>query len=78
VLAAEESGKRRIIQSLHNGLAQLLYATKLGLSQLNFPHLRDEPQAFAEVHHRQHLLDKTQSRNVAVLIRLAVNQGVLR
>lgn len=28
--------------------------------------------------HRQHLLDKTQSRNVAVLIRLAVAQGLLR
>jgi PAS domain S-box-containing protein len=52
VLAAEESEKRRIAESLHNGLAQQLYATKLGLGQLNTSHYRNDPQGFAEVHHK--------------------------
>ncbi len=52
VLAAEEREKRRIAESLHNGLAQQLYAAKLGLSQLNTPQCRDDPQAFAQVYHK--------------------------
>jgi len=52
VLAAEESEKRRIAESLHNGLAQQLYATKLSLSQLQAQQCRDDPKAFAEVHHK--------------------------
>lgn len=35
VLEAEENEKRRIAESLHNGLGQLLYATKLSLAQLD-------------------------------------------
>lgn len=43
VLEAEENEKRRIAESLHNGLGQLLYATKLSLTQLDL----GEPAAFA-------------------------------
>jgi PAS domain S-box-containing protein len=52
VLAAEESEKRRIAESLHNGLAQQLYATKLSLGQLQAQQCRDDPQTFARVHHK--------------------------
>ena len=52
VLAAEESEKRRIAESLHNGLAQQLYAAKLSLGQLQSQHCRDEPQAFAQAHRK--------------------------
>ena len=50
VLAAEESERRRIAESLHNGLAQQLYATKLSLGQLQAQQCRDDPQAFALLH----------------------------
>jgi PAS domain S-box-containing protein len=52
VLAAEESERRRIAESLHNGLAQQLYATKLSLSQLQAQQYRDNPKAFAEVYQK--------------------------
>jgi PAS domain S-box-containing protein len=48
VLAAEEGEKRRIAESLHNGLAQLLYAAKLSLGQLQAEQGKQEPQAFAQ------------------------------
>ena len=47
VLAAEEGEKRRIAESLHNGLAQLLYAAKLSLGQLEAEHCQKDPKAFA-------------------------------
>lgn len=47
VLAAEEGEKHRIAESLHNGLAQLLYAAKLSLGQLEAEHCQQDPQAFA-------------------------------
>jgi PAS domain S-box-containing protein len=46
VLAAEESEKRRIAESLHNGLAQLLYAAKLSLGQLEAEQYQQDAQAF--------------------------------
>jgi PAS domain S-box-containing protein len=52
VLAAEESEKRRIAESLHNGLAQQLYATKLSLNQLQTQQCRNDPKNFAEVYHK--------------------------
>jgi PAS domain S-box-containing protein len=48
VLAAEEGEKRRIAESLHNGLAQLLYAAKLSLGQLEAEQCRQDPQTFAQ------------------------------
>jgi PAS domain S-box-containing protein len=48
VLAAEEGEKRRIAESLHNGLAQLLYAAKLSLEQLEAEQHRQEPKTFAQ------------------------------
>ena len=50
VLAAEESERRRIAESLHNGLGQQLYATKLSLGQLKEPQYRDDPQRFNQLH----------------------------
>ncbi len=50
VLAAEERERRRIAESLHNGLAQQLYATKLSLGQLQAQQYLDNPQAFAQLH----------------------------
>ena len=52
VLAAEESEKRRIAESLHNGLAQQLYAAKLSLGQLQGPSGHDAPQAFVQAHQK--------------------------
>ncbi|MGI4864015.1 MAG: PAS domain-containing sensor histidine kinase [Janthinobacterium lividum] len=52
VLAAEESEKRRIAESLHNGLAQQLYATKLSLGQLQGHQCRDDPKAYAQAHQK--------------------------
>ncbi|MVN76990.1 PAS domain S-box protein [Hymenobacter sp. HMF4947] len=48
VLEAEENEKRRIAESLHNGLGQLLYATKLSLAQLD----PAQPIAFAATLHK--------------------------
>jgi signal transduction histidine kinase len=50
VLAAEESEKRRIAESLHNGLAQQLYAAKLSLGQLRAEQCQSSPAAFAQAH----------------------------
>ena len=50
VLAAEESEKRRIAESLHNGLAQQLYATKLSLGQLQEQQCRNDPHTFNQLH----------------------------
>jgi PAS domain S-box-containing protein len=48
VLAAEEGEKRRIAESLHNGLAQLLYAAKLSLEKLEGEQYKKSPKAFAQ------------------------------
>jgi PAS domain S-box-containing protein len=48
VLAAEESEKRRIAESLHNGLAQLLYAAKLSLEQLEAEQCQQDPKVFTQ------------------------------
>jgi PAS domain S-box-containing protein len=50
VLAAEESEKRRIAESLHNGLAQQLYAAKLSLGQLRAEQCQSNPATFAQTH----------------------------
>jgi two-component system NarL family sensor kinase len=50
VLAAEESEKRRIAESLHNGLAQQLYAAKLSLGQLKAEQCQNNPSVFAQTH----------------------------
>jgi len=50
VLAAEESEKRRIAESLHNGLAQQLYAAKLSLGQLRAEQCQSSPATFAQAH----------------------------
>jgi len=47
VLAAEEGEKRRIAENLHNGLAQLLYAAKLSLEQLEAEQCQQDTKAFA-------------------------------
>ncbi|TVT40611.1 PAS domain S-box protein [Hymenobacter setariae] len=46
VLATEEGEKHRIAESLHNGLAQLLYAAKLSLEQLEAEQCQQDPKAF--------------------------------
>ncbi|RZK56950.1 MAG: PAS domain S-box protein, partial [Hymenobacter sp.] len=46
VVAASESEKRRIAESLHNGLAQQLYAAKLSLGQLQGQQCRDDWPTF--------------------------------
>jgi PAS domain S-box-containing protein len=48
VLAAEEGERRRIAENLHNGLAQLLYASKLSLDHLTAKQYRDNFAGFAE------------------------------
>jgi PAS domain S-box-containing protein len=52
VLAAEENEKRRIAESLHNGLGQLLYATKLSLNQLSASYQQQHPQAGAQAYNK--------------------------
>lgn len=52
VLTAEESEKRRIAESLHNGLAQQLYAAKLSLGQLQDPQCRDNASAFTQAYQK--------------------------
>ncbi len=42
ILDTQENETNRIAESLHNGLGQLLYATKLNLIQLETPHLQDK------------------------------------
>lgn len=63
VLAAEEGEKRRIAESLHNGLAQLLYAAKLSLGQLGAEQCQQAPAAYAQAH-----------RKVASLLASAISQ----
>jgi PAS domain S-box-containing protein len=50
VLIAEEGEKRRIAENLHNGLAQLLYAAKLSLGQLEPEQHQQLPPAFTQAH----------------------------
>ena len=52
VLAAEETERRRIAESLHNGLAQQLYAAKLSLGQLSDQQCQHDPLAFQRAHHK--------------------------
>jgi PAS domain S-box-containing protein len=48
VLAAEEGEKRRIAENLHNGLAQLLYAAKLSLEQLEAAQFQSDATIFTQ------------------------------
>jgi PAS domain S-box-containing protein len=52
VLAAEESEKRRIAESLHNGLGQLLYAAKLSLDQLGQEAPEHESKELKQAQHK--------------------------
>lgn len=47
-LSAQEEERRRISESLHNGVAQLLYATQLSLNLLNIELARKNPGKFNE------------------------------
>ncbi|MFD1874758.1 GAF domain-containing protein [Hymenobacter bucti] len=49
VQAAQEAERRRIAEGLHNGIGQLLYATKLRLDQLH-PRPDDAPPAWQAAH----------------------------
>ncbi|MDQ2769320.1 MAG: ATP-binding protein [Bacteroidota bacterium] len=49
ILQAQETERQRLAEVLHNGLGQVLYATKLHLDQLNTPALRALP-ALAGLH----------------------------
>lgn len=60
VLEAQETERRRIAEDLHNGLGQLLYATKLHLNQLEQPLTSSR---FTELKHKTvHLLSSAISQ----------------
>jgi PAS domain S-box-containing protein len=52
VLAAEESEKRRIAESLHNGLGQILYAAKLSLNQLSATNYQQHSPAGTQAYNK--------------------------
>lgn len=45
-LSAQEEERRRISESLHNGLGQILYAVKLGLANLSEENAKNDPEKF--------------------------------
>lgn len=47
-LSSQEEERRRISESLHNGLGQLLYAVKISMTQLTSKQAVNNPLAFAE------------------------------
>ncbi|MCB2408125.1 sensor histidine kinase [Hymenobacter lucidus] len=47
VQAAQEAERKRVAESLHNGIGQLLFATKLRLDQLHAPALHTLPSLVA-------------------------------
>jgi signal transduction histidine kinase len=47
-LASQEEERRRISESLHNGLGQLLYGIKLSMSHLTAQHALDKPEIYAK------------------------------
>jgi signal transduction histidine kinase len=49
ILEAQEEERKRISESLHNGVGQLLYATKLNLAQVNLDALPDSKAEAAQV-----------------------------
>jgi len=56
VQQAQETERRRIAEGLHNGIGQLLFATKLRLDQLHTPALDAEPALAAARHEAARLL----------------------
>lgn len=47
-LSTQEEERRRISESLHNGLGQLLYGTRLAMNYLTLDYARDSPKKFNE------------------------------
>jgi len=56
VQAAQEAERRRMAESLHNGIGQILFATKLRLDLLHLPVLYTAPALLAARHEADHLL----------------------
>jgi PAS domain S-box-containing protein len=56
VQQAQETERKRIAEGLHNGVGQLLFATKLRLDQLHTPALNAEPALAAARHEADRLL----------------------
>ncbi len=56
VQQAQETERKRIAEGLHNGIGQLLYATKLRLDMLHAPVLNAEPALAAARHEAERLL----------------------
>jgi PAS domain S-box-containing protein len=50
ILSTQEEERRRISESLHNGLGQLLYGIKLNLCMLDIPTATDYPNDFRDTH----------------------------
>ncbi|UOG77687.1 PAS domain S-box protein (plasmid) [Hymenobacter tibetensis] len=58
VQAAQETERRRMAESLHNGIGQILFATKLRLDQLHAPVLHTLPTLVAARHEADQLLNE--------------------
>ena len=58
VQAAQEAERKRMADSLHNGIGQMLYATKLRLDQLHAPLLGTDPVLTAARREADHLLSE--------------------
>jgi signal transduction histidine kinase len=56
VQAAQEAERKRMAESLHNGIGQILYATKLRLDQLHVPLPGTRPTLLAAWREADHLL----------------------
>jgi PAS domain S-box-containing protein len=56
VQAAQEAERKRMAESLHNGIGQILYATKLHLDRLHAPLLGTDPALVAARHEADQLL----------------------
>lgn len=56
VQAAQEAERKRMAESLHNGIGQMLYATKLRLDRLHAPLLGTDPALAAARHEADQLL----------------------
>ncbi|AMJ64016.1 sensor histidine kinase [Hymenobacter sp. PAMC 26628] len=67
ILQAQEDERQRLGEVLHNGLGQVLYATKLHLDQLDTPALHTLPDLSALHHHTNRLLAEAmqQTRTLA-------------
>jgi signal transduction histidine kinase len=56
ILQAQEAERKRLAETLHNGLGQVLYATKLHFNQLDMPALHAVPTLSAALAHSKRLL----------------------